>query len=131
MRQGHVAVAEHPAAPAAELVATLGARPAMAARDQRLHRDPIADVDAPAAGGAVADALDDAERLVARNQREAHRQDPGVLLGVAPADAAGLHAEQRALVVDVRHRQLAQLEATGARLHDRPAGAGRRHRPPP
>ena len=40
----------------------------MAARDQRLDRDAIADVDAPALGGAVADALDDAERLVPRDR---------------------------------------------------------------
>ena len=78
--------------------------------------------DPPALRGAVADALDDAERLVPGNQRHAHRDDAGVLLDVAAADAARLDAQQRAVVVDVGDRQLAQLELARPGLHD---GAGR------
>src|SRR5262249_50511779 len=117
------------------------ARATMAARDGRLHRDPIADVDAPALGGAVADALDHAERLVAGNHRILDRDGAGVLLGVAAADATRLDAQERAVVGDVGHRQLAQLELArsglddgtgGTRVHDRgplsatPATPGRR-----
>src|SRR2546426_5188849 len=115
---------EEPAAPAAELVAAADAGPAVAAADDRLDRDAVADVDAPALRRPVADALDHAERLVARHDGQADGQDAGVLLGVAPADAARLDAEQRALVVDVGDRQLAHLQAARRGLHD---GAARPH----
>src|SRR5438034_3586846 len=119
--EGDVAVPEEPAAPAAELVAARDAGPAVAAANDRLDRDAIADVDAPALRRPVADALDHAERLVPGHQGQADGKDAGVLLGVAPADAARLDAQKRAVVVDVGDGQLAQLEAARRGLHDGPA----------
>src|SRR5207244_792321 len=118
MRERHVAVPEHAAATAAELVAPGDARTAVSAPDQRLDADARADVHLPAPGGAVADALDHAERLVAGDDRQADGQYARVLLGVAPADAARLDAQERAVVVDVRDGQLPQLEPAGSGLHD-------------
>src|SRR6185503_10519957 len=96
-----VAVAEHAAAPPTLLVASGETRRAVGARNERLDRDAIAHVDAPALGGAVADPLDHAERLVPGDERHAHRQHARVLLGVAAADAAGLDAQEAAVGVDV------------------------------
>ena len=94
MRQRNVRVAEHAAAAAADLVAAIEAGAAVAAGDQHLDRDAVADVDAPALRRPVADLLDDAERLVSGNHRIRDRQHAGVLLGVAAADAARLDAQQ-------------------------------------
>src|SRR4029079_17694797 len=94
------------AAATADVVVPGDARPAVPARDRRLHRDTVADVDAPALGGAIADARDHAERLVPRHEGIADGDRADVLLGVAAADAAGLDAEGRAVVVAVRDRPL-------------------------
>jgi hypothetical protein len=56
----------------------------VAARDERLDRDAIPDLHPPALRGPVADALDDAERLVARDDRQADRQHACVLLASLP-----------------------------------------------
>ena len=77
---------------------------AVAAGDQHLDRDAVADVDAPALGGAVADPLDDAERLVARDERPLGGEDPRILLGIASADAARFDPQEAAVVVDVGDR---------------------------
>src|SRR5207244_2925481 len=78
----------------------------------------------PALRRPVADALDHAERLVPGHDGQADGQDARVLLRVAPADAARLDTQQRAVVVDVGDGQLAQLEAARRGLHD---GAARPH----
>ena len=117
---------EEEAARAADLVATAAAGGAPTARDRGLHRNAVADVDAPPLRGAIADALHDPERLVTRDDREAHREDAGVLLCVAAADPARFDADEAAVVVDVGDRQLAQLEAARRGLDDGPARA-RRH----
>src|SRR5439155_1271673 len=122
--EGHVAVPEEPSPPAAELVAPRDAGPAVAAADDRLDGDAIADVHAPALRRPVADALDHAERLVPGHDGQADGQDARVLLRVAPADTARLDTQQRAVVVDVGDGQLAQLEAARRGLHD---GAARPH----
>src|SRR5262249_6418688 len=123
-----VAVAEHGTAPAAHRVASPAAGGAVAAGNQRLDRDPIADLDTPALGGAIADGLDDAERLVPGYEREAHRQDAGVLLGIAAADAAGLDPQEPGVVGQLRQRELPQLERARSGLDDGAAGA-KRHLP--
>ena len=124
----NVAVTEHAAATAAHVVAPAAARGAVSARDERLDRDAIADVHAPALRRAVADRLDHAERLVSRDQRILHRDGAGVLLGVASADAARLDAEQRRVVGQLGYGQLAQLELARSGLHDRATGAWRHRR---
>src|SRR5262249_52734449 len=87
-----------------------------------------ADLDTPALGGAIADGLDDAERLVPGYEREAHRQDAGVLLGIAAADAASLDSQQPGVVGHLRQRELPPLERARSGLDDGAAGA-RRHLP--
>ena len=125
MRQRYVRVAEHAAAPAAHLVAALDTGATVPTRDQGLDGDAIAGVDAPAFCGTVTDLLDDAERLVPRDHRQAHRQRAGVLLDVAAADAARFNAQQRAVVVDLGNRELAQLQLARPGLYDGSRGAGR------
>ena len=66
--------------------------PALAAGDERFDADPVANGDAPAPGGVLADLRDAADGLVAGDDRVADGQSAGVLLVVGAADAAGLDA---------------------------------------
>jgi hypothetical protein len=90
----------------------------VAAGDERFDRDAISDVDAPALGGAISDLLDDAERFVARDDRQGNRQHAGILLGVTAADSACFYSQQGAVRIDLGQRELPQLERTWRRLHD-------------
>src|SRR5581483_9365900 len=121
------AVPEHAAASATERIPSRDARTAMPAPDERLDRDPIADVDAPPLRRTVADLLDHAERLVPGNEREPDREHARVLLGVASADPARLDAEEPAVRVDVGNREVPKLERARPGLHDGARGATRRH----
>src|SRR5262249_25192738 len=120
-----VRVAEHRAAAATELITAFATRLAMATGHEGFDGDAIADVDLPTLGGTVADALDDTERLMAGDQRQAYRKQTGVLLGVAAADAARLQPQQRTVLIDVGNRQLAHFQRTGTGLNNR----SRLHRP--
>ena len=130
VRQRHVAVREHRPAPAAHLIAALETRATVTARDRRLDRDTVADVDLPALRRTVADRGDHAERLVSRDHRHRDRDRAGVLLHVAAADAARLDAKDRALGVDRGNRQLAQPELARSLLHDDAARARQHVRRP-
>ena len=61
----------------------------VAAGDQHLHVNSVTDIHAPALRGAVADLLDNAQRLVPRDYRIGYRQHSRVLLIVTATDAAG------------------------------------------
>ena len=103
------------AAPAAALRAVAGtAELALPAGDQRLDRDAVAGRHAPALGGALADLVDHAERLVAGDRRPAGPahlvKAPVVLLDVAAADPAELHPQQRVVRTHPRSRELVDLE---------------------
>ena len=98
----------------AEAVVAADAVGAEAAGDERLDADAVALLDAPAAGGLVADLGDAADGLVAGDDGEADGERALVLLVVGAADAAGLDLEEGVVGADLRDRQLAELEGAGA-----------------
>src|SRR5262249_39694512 len=66
------------------------------ARDEDLHRHPVAGLDAPARRGHRADLLDDPERLVPGHHRQPlAAQVPAVLFHLAAPHPAPLHAPRR------------------------------------
>ena len=105
---------------AAELVPAGQAVLAGPARHDHFQRHPVAGLDAPALRGALADLLDDPERLVAGDES---RPGPAEMapegLDVAAADAVGLHPQQPVVRADPRARELAELDLARADLHGR------------
>jgi hypothetical protein len=95
----------------------------MPARDQHLDRDAVPRLHPPSLGRAVAYGVDRTDRLVAGNHRKPDGQHPSVLLGVAPADPAGLDPQEPAVGVDLGNGQLAKLEGARRGLHDGAASA--------
>src|SRR4051794_41681521 len=83
---GDVAVhVAHPV-PRAPPVGAGEARIALGARHEDLDGDAVAGVDIPALTGAGAHLLDDADGLVARDEREAGGESAGVLLVIGAAE---------------------------------------------
>src|SRR6185437_9208495 len=76
------------------------ARPA---RHDDLQRDPVAGLHAPALRGALADLLDDPQRLVSGDERIGGVAEVALVrLHVAAADAVGLHPQQAVVRPDPR-----------------------------
>ena len=78
----------------------------------------VADIDAPALGRAVAYLAYTPERLVARDNRHAHRQGALVLFGVTAAYPASLDIEKGAVGIDIGQLKLAHLQGARRGLYD-------------
>ena len=95
---------------------------ALPAWDQRLHSHPIAPPHAPASRSSFPISVDDAQRLVPGDRwatRPAHLVEAAVvLLDVAAADAAQLHAQHRLVGSDSRALELVNLESPRSALLD-------------
>src|SRR5690606_26451935 len=92
------------------------------ARHDDLQRHPVAFLDPPPLGGAFADPLDDAHRLVPGDERVSRSAHvTAVDLDVAAADAVRLHPEQAVVGADLGYRELAHLDLAWCRL-DRGTG---------
>ena len=95
-------------------------------RQHGLDGDPIADIDAPAARGLVADRLDDPYGLVPGDHRHRRLQNPLELLVVAATDPAGLDPQNRAVRFDIGDGQVTHLKRARRRLNHR-KGLGGNH----
>ena len=89
----------------------------------RFQGDAVACLHAPGGGGIGTQFLDDADRLVPRDQRVLHQalggEGAAILLDVAAAQPAGLHPEERVLRAEPRNLDLATLDPTVVDLdHD-------------
>jgi hypothetical protein len=67
----------------------------------------------------LADAVDEAERLVPGNHGKADGKDAGELFAVRSADAAGFYPQQCRVGTDLGQRKPALLERARRRLHHR------------
>ncbi|GAA3093293.1 hypothetical protein GCM10020001_005970 [Nonomuraea salmonea] len=111
----------------AELVRAGQAPAAGVARHDDLHGDPVAGLHAPPGRRALADLLDDAERLVPRHEGPRlvlqHRPEMApVRLDVAAADPVGLDAQQTVVGADPRSWELAYLDLARSDLYGRAYG---------
>jgi hypothetical protein len=105
------------------LVGAAQAVAATAAGDERFDGDPVADVEAPPLGRVDPDLVDDADGLVAGDERVAQVDDAvhlaPVLLDVGAAYAARLDPEDGVVAPDFGARQLDELDRACAGLHGR------------
>jgi hypothetical protein len=88
------------------------------AGDERLDRNAIAGPDAPAKSRSLTDLIDDAERLMARNERVLNNLKMTVVkLDIRSADPACLDSEDRLIRPDPRPRKRLQLDHGWRRLY--------------
>jgi hypothetical protein len=88
-----------------------------------LDRDSIADLYAPPLRRPITDALDDADRLMPWDEREARRQMTGVLLVIGTAQPTRLDPQQAVVITERRQRQLVRYELPRCFEHE--SGRGR------
>jgi hypothetical protein len=94
-------------------VLTLPAQVAIHAGQEHCDRDSVTGAHTPALRGRGADFFDDANRLVARDERVTGEQVPGVLLVISTAEPACFDREQGVVVADLGPRKLAECQAPG------------------
>jgi hypothetical protein len=99
---------------------------ARSARQKDLDGDAVALGHTPPRRGTFADGVDDADRLVARDEGEAGRQRARVLLVIGAAEPARLDAEEAVVGADVGEREVTRCQPARL-LEDEGAGRGTRH----
>jgi hypothetical protein len=82
----------------------------VSARQEHLDRDPITFAHSPTSRGPPSDLFDDADGLVARNERETRKELAGELLMVCAAQTARFHPQQSIVVTNPRQREVASRE---------------------
>ena len=105
----------------APLIRAGPARITGSARQEHLDRDPITFAHSPTSRGPPSDLFDDADGLVARNERETRKELAGELLMVCAAQTARFHPQQSIVVTNPRQREVASREL--ARQLATPEGA--------